>query len=168
MSRHSASVTHTSPVPVPGPGFFPRRSGRLRGRLRSPRHRASWKEVRRATRPPPRLEGVHGDHGGQRTGTREESTGGRAPTPLPPPHRSTHRPGTQSEMGILHLKCPDLWPRQGVRAREHSEWSPHRKRESSCSSTRCQLGGAPIPSSQLPSAPARHSGTQSPRDHRIP
>lgn len=37
---------------------------------------------------------------------------GRAPTPRPPPHRPTHRPGAQSEMGILHLKCPDLWPRQ--------------------------------------------------------
>lgn len=68
------------------------------------------KEMRRIT--PPHgwkgLEGARGDRGVQRTGTREESAvGGEPPSP-----RSTPRPGTQSELGILHLKCPDLWPPQ--------------------------------------------------------
>lgn len=37
---------------------------------------------------------------------KRSQVGGGPPTPLPPSHKTTHRPRAQFEMGGLYLKCP--------------------------------------------------------------
>lgn len=114
-----------APGPRAGTGFFWRRAGRPRPGCRDGARPPALAQAqgilerrflpreRRCAGSPPTPTAGRGWKGLVGTvvcrGQEPERSpqGGGSPSP-----RSTPRPGTQSELGILHLKCPDLWPRQ--------------------------------------------------------
>lgn len=85
------------------PGFFRRRHPGTGHRGDAPSHNPPW------------LEGAGRGWRGPWCAEDRSQRGvpsGEGPHALAPIPQITYRPGTPSELGILHPKCPDLWPRR--------------------------------------------------------